>query len=70
MQLLLTRYYNSFKYCLGYLDIDGTRYCHTLEDTVRLDDPSTPQNEGTKVQDKTRLQAIEDQIAELRAKLV
>lgn len=57
MQLLLTRYYNSFKYCLGYLDIDGMRYCHTMEDTVRLDDPATPQNEGAKVQDKTAIPA-------------
>ena len=70
MQLLLTRYDNNATRCLGHLDIDGLRYCHTLEDTVRLDDPSTPQNEGTKVQDKTRLQAIEDQIAELRTKPV
>lgn len=42
---------------LGDLHVDGVFECHALEDTVRIDDPTTPQNEGQKVFGKTAIPA-------------
>lgn len=49
MKLVLRRTFNDPKFCTGVLEVDGLYFCRTLEDTVRLDDPSTPKNEGAKV---------------------
>ena len=42
---------------LGDVYVDGVFVCHSLEDVVRLDDPSTPQDEGEKVWGKTAIPA-------------
>lgn len=57
LDLRLTRTYNDPDHCNGELLIDARYFCQTLEDTVRLDDPSTPQDEGKKIQDRTAIPA-------------
>lgn len=42
---------------LGSLYVDSLFECFTLEDVVRLDDPSTPANEGAKVYGQTAIPA-------------
>lgn len=42
---------------LGSLYVDSAFECFTVEDVVRLDDPSTPANEGAKVYGKTAIPA-------------
>lgn len=41
----------------GRLLVDGVFECLTLEDIVRIDDPSTPQDEGKKVYGETAIPA-------------
>lgn len=52
---------NRFKFTpestLGALTYNGNSMAFILEDTVRVDDPSTPQNEGEKVYGKTAIPA-------------
>ncbi len=41
----------------GSLFVDGRLECHILEDEVRIDDPSTPVNEGAKIKERTAIPA-------------
>lgn len=57
MKLELHRRRRTGKVTLGDLAVDGAPECHTLEDVVRLDDSTTPQNEGAKVFGETAIPA-------------
>lgn len=39
----------------GMLYVDGVYECYTLEDKVRIDDPTTPEDEGAKVPHETAI---------------
>lgn len=41
----------------GTLLADGGLFCHMLEDEVRIDNPSTPQDEGAKIKGKSAIPA-------------
>lgn len=55
MELLLQRHPSQYETTIGDLFIDDQRFCVTLEDEIRVDDPSTPSNEGAKVYGKTAI---------------
>jgi hypothetical protein len=58
MELLLQREPSKDDTTLGELFLEsGAHFCYTLEDQVRVDDPSTPENEGAKVYGKTAIPA-------------
>lgn len=57
MELTLRREDFTAERTIGRLFVDGVFQCWTLEDTVRTDDPSTPQDEGAKVPGKTAIPA-------------
>lgn len=57
MHLLLTRRWFTERSTIGTLDVDGTFVCHTLEDRVRRDDPTTVADEGQKVAGTTAIPA-------------
>ena len=57
MKIELHRRKLTAKATLGDLFVDGVFECHTLEDVVRLNDPTTPQNEGAKVWGATAIPA-------------
>ena len=57
MKIELHRQKLTAKVALGDLYVDGVYECHTLEDVVRLDDSSTPQDEGAKVFGETAIPA-------------
>ncbi len=45
------------KATIGTMYINGKQECYTLEDVVRLDNPDTAENEGTKIYGKTAIPA-------------
>lgn len=55
MELTLVRFSNDSRRCLGMLCTDGDFECFTLEDTVRIDDPSTANDESKKVMGETAI---------------
>lgn len=57
MKIEVRRTFMDDKKTTGELYVDGVYLCHTLEDVVRLDDPSTPQNEGLKIWGMTAIPA-------------
>jgi len=57
MKLLLTRRWFTERSTIGTLDVDGAFVCHTLEDRVRRDDPTTVADEGQKVPGTTAIPA-------------
>jgi hypothetical protein len=58
MELLLQRKPSKDDTTLGDLFLEsGAHFCHTLEDQVRVDDPSTEEDEGEKVYGKTAIPA-------------
>ena len=57
MKIQVKRTFMYDKKTTGELYVDGSYFCHTLEDVVRLDDPTTPQNEGAKVWGETAISA-------------
>ena len=57
LELKLVRHTRKEHATFGDLSLDGHFECHTLEDVVRLDDPSTPQNEGMKIPHETAIPA-------------
>lgn len=57
MHITVRRTFMSDTTTTGELYVDGSYLCHTLEDVVRLDNPSTPQNEGLKIWGKTAIPA-------------
>ncbi|MFZ2490135.1 MAG: DUF5675 family protein [Thermoanaerobaculia bacterium] len=57
MELELARFDCNGRRTFGRLYVDGSRRCYTLEDPVRVDDPSTPEDEGRKVPGETAIPA-------------
>ena len=57
MKLTLKRTRGTPVVTLGSLYVDGVFECFTLEDTVRVDDPLTPVDEGKKVMGMTAIPA-------------
>jgi hypothetical protein len=57
MHVLLTRRWFTEHSTIGTLDVDGAFVCHTLEDRVRRDDPTTVADEGQKVAGATAIPA-------------
>jgi hypothetical protein len=57
LELFLQRRPTKDKTTLGELSVNGTHFCFTLEDEVRVDDPTTPVNEGAKVYGETAIPA-------------
>jgi hypothetical protein len=57
MHITVRRTFMSDTTTTGELYINGSYFCHTLEDVVRLDNPATPQNEGLKIWGKTAIPA-------------
>ena len=57
MELLLQREETIGDTTLGDLYVDGNHFCVTLEDEVRIDNPATTDNEGSKIYGKTAIPA-------------
>lgn len=57
MRIDVKRTFMDAKKTTGELYVDGHYLCHTLEDLVRLDDPTTSQDEAAKVWGETAIPA-------------
>lgn len=55
MRIVVRRTLFTDKQTCGELLVDGLYFCHTLEDKVRIDNPTTPQNEGAKIWGETAI---------------